>query len=256
MDSKENEVQIKAVENDNVVEKKKIHPIIGFVLAMILTILVGGIAGSISTINKMEKIYGEEYFNMSLEELETGEKYSEIYKEESIKMTTIVQFVVFLILTIELVVVHSKKIKSDFKKLNKKTILMVVIATIVMILLNFGLSILFDYLGAESNNQDNFYNMISAVLVPTIIYTAILAPIAEEMAFRYSLGTLINNKYVFMIVSSLLFGILHGIGIITILYVVLGFILSFIYIKSDKNIITTIFAHMANNMLVVLLTLL
>ena len=104
-------------------------------------------------------------------------------------------------------------------------------------------------------NQDQIIDLISSYKILMILLCAILIPFTEEVVFRYSLGSLIKNKVVFVIVSSILFGIMHGIELATLLYIFIGAIYAIIYIKTDKNIIASTIAHVINNIIGIILIL-
>ena len=151
-----------------------------------------------------------------------------------------IAFVVFLVM-------YRKRIKDDFKRLTGKQWGLLVLAGVALLLINAGLSTLLETMGVEMSNQDNLAESMGALLVPTAVMTAVLAPVVEEFVFRYSLGSLIKNPIVFVIVSSLLFAVLHAMNAAIILYIVLGLFFSLAYIKTDKNIVASIFLHFFNN---------
>ena len=98
----------------------------------------------------------------------------------------------------------------------------------------------------------------------TIIITSIFAPFIEELIFRFSLRKIIGNrKYLFILVSGLLFGTAHVISYITglsdllyiIPYAIPGFTLAYVFVDSD-NIYVPIGLHCLHNTLTLLLQLL
>lgn len=93
-------------------------------------------------------------------------------------------------------------------------------------------------------------------IILNILCSGIIGPIFEEFLFRYDLIRRIekwtSNKWVIIIVSSIIFGLCHT-GIITIIYaMIIGIINSYIYMK-DKDIIKPIIMHMSANIFVNLL---
>lgn len=93
-------------------------------------------------------------------------------------------------------------------------------------------------------------------IILNILCSGIIGPIFEEFLFRYDLIRRIekwtSNKWVIIIVSSIIFGQCHT-GIVTIIYaMIIGIINSYIYMK-DKDIIKPIIIHMAGNIFVNLL---
>ena len=104
-----------------------------------------------------------------------------------------------------------------------------------------------------SENQFALFELPIWYLFPIAV---IWAPIVEESIFRGSLKRIIPNKYVFIIFSGLLFGVVHAISeasifdivITSIPYCVMGLSFAMAYEKSN-NIITNIAMHSLNNFL-------
>ena len=96
-------------------------------------------------------------------------------------------------------------------------------------------------------NQDTVVNLLNNYKLLTIISIILFAPVTEEIVYRYALSTLFKNNILFIIISSVIFGAMHGLGIVTILYVLMGIILAYCYLKTDKNIISSIIIHILNN---------
>ena len=109
-------------------------------------------------------------------------------------------------------------------------------------------------------NQQYLESLPSWYVIPLAI---IYAPIVEETIFRGLIHKLIKNKVAFVVVSAILFGLLHTITTeITLMniivkalpYSVLGAFLAYVYAKTD-NISTNMFCHFAINAIASLLTL-
>ena len=148
---------------------------------------------------------------------------------------------------------YRKYLKFDFKRLTKKDWIFVIIASIIIIVSNDLLSRLFEYLKIESNNQNIVVNLFNNYPFLSFFFIVLFGPVVEEFVFRYSLGTLIKNEWLFLIVSSLAFGIIHGVGVITILYVLMGFGFGYIYLRTNRNIVSSSFAHILNNLVSVIM---
>ena len=168
-------------------------------------------------------------FNLSNDSL----IYAEIISEAII-------FIIFIIL-------YHKRLKQDFKKLTKKDLLYIITISIILIGLNFVLSNIFEKLNVNMTNQNSLNNMFINNKLLMTFYITLLAPVIEEIVFRYSIDTACKNNLLFLILSTVIFAIMHGIGIVTILYLLIGFGLSYSYLKSNRNIIVPIFIHMLNN---------
>ena len=103
----------------------------------------------------------------------------------------------------------------------------------------------------------NYIN-ISPLLM--IFDTCIYSPIAEELAFRKSIKDCFSNKWTYILVSGLLFGLLHIISHInsplSLLYIIpygaLGITFAYIYYKTD-NIYSTITVHAMHNILAIII---
>ncbi len=112
-------------------------------------------------------------------------------------------------------------------------------------------------LGADTVNQATLEQLGMSPLL-LIVWAAIAAPIAEETIIRgLILGRVFNNSYLGVVISSLLFGLLHmptDIGS-WIIYGGMGLVLALIYHKTEK-LEYTIGIHFINNALEVLVMLL
>lgn len=90
-------------------------------------------------------------------------------------------------------------------------------------------------------------------IILNILCSGIIGPIFEEFLFRYDLirrlSKFNSNRWIIVILSSIIFGLCHT-GITTIIYAfIIGIINSYIYMK-DKDIIKPIIIHMAGNIFV------
>ena len=116
-------------------------------------------------------------------------------------------------------IMYFSKIKTEIKRLTKKQIIFTLIVIIIDLVLNIIMTSTMKSLDVTMNNQDTISNLLSTYATASIIFTTIIAPFTEEIVFRYSLGTLIKNNALFVIISSLLFAVFHGIGIISLVYI-------------------------------------
>ena len=129
------------------------------------------------------------------------------------------------------------------------------ISSILSFALNFTLG--------ESENQEAVMKLVSAEPLLMIINTCILAPFVEEGIFRLSIRKVFSNKYLFILVSGLFFGMMHifptdlptSLALIySITYVAMGFYLAYIYTETE-NIWFVIFIHALNNLLSMIISL-
>jgi hypothetical protein len=91
--------------------------------------------------------------------------------------------------------------------------------------------------------------LFSLASIGGVISTVVISPICEELLFR---GVFLNRLKLFVplsfavVISSILFGALHGYGNIISAFV-FGICMCIIYLKTH-NILTCIFAHFMNNL--------
>lgn len=131
-------------------------------------------------------------------------------------------------------------------------IIMIVSNLIITFILNKGLA----------GNEEQVRSYIDSFPLFMIFNTVIYAPLTEELTFRKSIKDAINNKWTYVLVSGLIFGILHIISYITtwtdfiylIPYGSLGIVFALLYHKTD-NIFSTITIHAMHNFLAVIVYL-
>ena len=183
--------------------------------------------------------------------------------------TSVAMIVVSLLSTMYVIYATKEKLKGQGEKFlknfksNIKVILTVwFLGLISMMFANMILIILLE--GIAPNEEAN-REVLGNYMLYSIIYTCILAPIAEELLFRLNFRECFKNKKAFILGTGLIFGAMHVVlsmeGLTDILYVIpysiLGCAMSKIYIETD-NIYSSILAHMIHNtftMLVIVLNL-
>ena len=113
-----------------------------------------------------------------------------------------------------------------------------------------------------ANNEEAIRSYISASPIIMIINTAIMAPLLEELVFRKSFRCIFKNKYIFVLVSGIVFGALHVIfsidNVYDYLYILpyssLGIALAYMYYKTD-NICCPIIMHSIHNAIMTLMNI-
>ena len=163
------------------------------------------------------------------------------------KLSGLITFISYLTIVIVFAIIYHKSLIEKIKKLTKMDIIYTVVVTVILIVLNEIMSRILISANVEMQNQDAIIEAYKNSKILMSISIALFAPFIEEMVFRYSFSTFIKNDTLFIIISSLVFGLLHGIGIVTILYVMLGALLALIYLKTKKNVIASTIAHILNN---------
>ena len=129
---------------------------------------------------------------------------------------------------------------------------------IIMIIANLIIS---SFITGIGENEAGIQTLISEVPIVALILTTIFAPIVEEMVFRKYLKDCVDNKTLYMILSGLIFGIVH-ISLETNIYELLLIIpygaLGFMFAKTineTDNIYATIIMHMLHNGVLTLLAI-
>lgn len=107
----------------------------------------------------------------------------------------------------------------------------------------------------DSENQEAIVNMLKSSpfsLFITFIAVVFLGPIVEEFIFRKCLFNIINIDWLSIIVSGIIFGLIHVISggdyIMSIPYILSGIMFAVGYKLCNKNIYPSIIAHMVLNL--------
>lgn len=171
-------------------------------------------------------------------------------------------FIIFVV-----VLLFNKKLRKDFKdiKLNhneyfKNTFRYYVIAFIVMVVSNIILAII---TGGIAGNEEEVEKLIVEHPIYMWISAVLLAPVLEELLFRQGIRNIFKNKWLFILISGLLFGGMHVIGssdtIIDYFYIIpyssFGIAFAYMLYKYD-NIFVSIGYHFMHNGILVSLQLL
>ena len=178
--------------------------------------------------------------------------------------TMIVQIGFDIIMLVLVILCFKDKLKRDLKlfKENTKAYLQCVlpkVGGIYLLFLLVGIISTIITKQASSVNQEQLETLPKWYLAPLAI---IWAPIVEELIFRGALRRFIKNNTIFIIVSGVIFGVLHTIGeasllniiVIAMPYAVLGGGWAYLYVKTD-NITNNILAHAFQNTLATLLSI-
>ena len=195
------------------------------------------------------------------------------YNTFNYKDYTYFNVLIELILFVVVMLLYNKEFKKDYKifKLNfKDNIIKIISYFALFIALKIGtalissiLSFALNFTLGESENQEAVMKLVSAEPLLMIINTCILAPFVEEGIFRLSIRKVFSNKYLFILVSGLFFGMMHifptdlptSLALIySITYVAMGFYLAYIYTETE-NIWFVIFIHALNNLFSMIISL-
>lgn len=143
----------------------------------------------------------------------------------------------------------------NFRKVNSPWLL-IIGGFVAMYFANIVLGLLYQSLGivGNSENQIVLEQMISMNPILMILPVAILIPVVEEVLFRGVILEFIEKRLGLIaagMLSALMFALLHVSDAASLIFLpiywVLGLILTYIYIKSDKNLLVPIVAHVLNN---------
>ena len=129
---------------------------------------------------------------------------------------------------------------------------------LIMLIVNITIS---SFISGLGENEAEVQNLISKIPVMAFFMTTIFAPFNEEMIFRKSLKDCVNNKYLYMILSGFIFGLVHVMGssnpyeyLLIISYGALGFMFAHTLVKTD-NIFCTIMMHLLHNGILTILAM-
>ncbi len=109
-----------------------------------------------------------------------------------------------------------------------------------------------------AQNEQLVQGMITAMPLVMLVNAGFFAPFNEELIFRKTIRKVFDNKWVYVLLSGLIFGALHVIGsdksIVDWLYIIpyasLGCAFALSYYET-KTIYSTIFMHMIHNTVLV-----
>lgn len=193
------------------------------------------------------------YFSIiGLKLLENASSLSHLFFEV-IKYSVIITILIFLN-KIDLKK-EIKDFKLNYKKYFKILISIWFIGFILMIISNYFIT----KTSSLPSNELSVRTYMNTKFVESIITMVIMAPILEEITFRYSFSK-IKNKYLYLIISTILFAMIHinpeNASELPFLipYGFLGLSFSLIFYKT-KNIFASITAHALHNYIIIMLLL-
>lgn len=184
------------------------------------------------------------------------------------KKVLIYESIANLTLLIIFIVIYKNTLISDYKEYKKNLVKNLstsfkywLIAFIIMFLSNYVITNMLNKTIAGNEDLVEAYINISPLLM--LFNTIIYSPIVEELTFRKNIREAINNKWIYILISGLLFGLLHIISFIKnpidliylIPYGIFGIIFAYLYYKTN-NIYSTITIHMFHNTLAFIIYLL
>lgn len=170
-------------------------------------------------------------------------------------------FVIDIIYLVSLVFIYRKELKEDFKNFKEngsgyifKYAPLYLLGVILMGITN---ALLVKVTGMEmSTNEQNVRTLIKYYPLYMSFSSVMYAPIVEELIFRKSIKNLFNDNVLFVLMSGLIFGLIHVVGtgnegineiLMGIPYIIMGLDFAYIYAKT-KNIFTTMTLHSIHNL--------
>ena len=186
------------------------------------------------------------------------------YKELSATYKNIILIIDSLIYVGILLYLFRKEIKfgiNDLKKHFKDRAYTAIMCWAIGFLIMGISSIIISYILKEptSGNEAIIRAEIKKAPIYMIISCCVTAPLFEELLFRKMPSTILKNKYLFIIFSGLIFGLLHVIGTssspLEYLYIIpygaMGSSFAYLLYKTD-NLTLPILVHMLHNTILVL----
>lgn len=198
-----------------------------------------------------------------------GINYSDFNYVDYACLNTFIELIMFVVVLL----FYRKYLKKDLVlfKLNKRDYIKKIISYfLIFLIVKYGValfsSLLLVMLGSDlvtSENQEAVVALAKTMPFMMLISTSLLAPFVEEGIFRLGIKKVINNKYLFILVSGLIFGFMHifptelplYVALIESLnYVTMGLLLAYIYNETD-NIYVVVIIHALNNLFSMLMIL-
>ncbi len=159
-----------------------------------------------------------------------------------------------------LFLIYSKELMNDPKlsiKLSRNSFVWILIGIILIFLAQMVGSILDKSVFQLTTQSTNTSSTVAGVAVSPValISIVLLAPLVEELVFRYAaINILIHkfNKTWSIIISSLVFSIMHFDFPFVFGYFLIGLVLAVVYVRTNR-LLVSFFVHASMNLVVVIL---
>lgn len=163
----------------------------------------------------------------------------------------LITILILILIFFDEIQIHLKKLKSNHKKYFNEYLKYWFLALFLMSISNMLIN---TFTSQTASNQE----AIDAIFKTNPLYmffsAVVIAPLLEELVFRFSFRKIINNDYLFMFVSGISFGLIHILSsenilselIFIIPYSIPGVIFAYTLVKS-KNIFVPIGLHFIHN---------
>ncbi len=157
-----------------------------------------------------------------------------------------------------------RKRKSPFLHKLWLVIKWVLILFVVNMIGSIVTELLFPTLAGDDGNTISIYNLASISMLYTLFKTLVFAIVAEELVFKKTIRDVIDNKWLFIVISSLVYAIVNvmytEISISTLApfvsYFISSSVLGFAYVQNDDNIFIVMLIKFTYNLIPLSLLLL
>ncbi len=168
----------------------------------------------------------------------------------------IIEYIVIFLIMVLLFrkqLIHDFKIfKSYFREYNSLVFKTWFKSLITMMIISLSIQLITNI--ETATNQESLNQMFTKLPILIMFLTMVYAPVVEELMFRGVFRKFINNKYLFIIISGVIFGALHVIddfkSVSELLYIFvyssLGMYLASLYYKTN-NLFTNMYFHFIQN---------
>lgn len=185
----------------------------------------------------------------------------------NIKIDTYTKKSIYLIITnliylLFVVYMYKDELKLELKEFKLKNIYKYIHIYLLGVLLMYASNYIVSNITniAISQNETNVREYIKLFPIYMSFSTVIYAPIVEEITFRKTFRNIFKNNYIFILISGIMFGLVHMISsygsfndfLMIIPYILMGIDLSYIYYKSN-NIFVTITLHSMHNLILLII---
>lgn len=167
----------------------------------------------------------------------------------SYKILLIYNLIIFFILHFVL-----KKFKVKIFEKEKITITKVILVVLITTIISLTMGFLINYFSVKPENEKQLETIVNNISPMYIILSIVIViPIVEEIIFRKILYNLFENRYLGILVSSVLFALVHSPKSFFefVLYFTLGIIFSGTYFLTGSFKLA-ILSHMVNNFIAIL----
>lgn len=174
--------------------------------------------------------------------------------KNNIVLYTILQ-IIFLTITLFIILKINKIKLKSIKKLSKKDYLTTIIIFSIFTTLTLLSTYIINKFISIPLNEELIREEFIKYPFFSIISSCLITPIIEELLFRYNFKD-IKNKYLYIIITTLFFSLLHLGSLNEILYLIsysfMGIMFSYSYIKTN-NLLSPIICHILYNIINVII---